>query len=250
MPARIASRLERRSSGSPSIEMVPRSGRSMPKIDSASSVRPAPSRPVSPSVSPLRMVSETSSIVAARASGRRPSGRPASARAIPGAARFGRRSCRSSVRSGAIGVMPAVGKTPTSLPSRSTVTRLEISSTSASRWLTKTTAMPSAESVRTMSSRRSVSDLRQRRGRLVHEDDLRLADQRPGDGDDLALGDRESAQAAHRRRGRRRAGPERSRAVSRIAAMIDQPRRAAEHSLDADILGDGHFVETGRDPAR
>ena len=54
--------------------------------------------------------------------------------------------------------MPAVGKLPTSLPSRSTVTRLEISSTSARRWLTKTTAMPSAESLRTMSSSASVSD--------------------------------------------------------------------------------------------
>ena len=92
-----------------------------------------------------------------RASDRRPAARPAQPLSL-GCARTGRRSCRSSVRSGATGSCPAVGKTPTSLPSRSTVTRLEMSSTSASRWLTKTTAMPSAESVRTMASRWSVSD--------------------------------------------------------------------------------------------
>ncbi len=54
-------------------------------------------------------------------------------------------------------VMPAASNTPTSRPSRKTVTRLDTSSTSASRWLTKTTATPDAESVRTTASRWSVS---------------------------------------------------------------------------------------------
>ena len=77
-------------------------------------------------------------------------------------------------------VMPAVGKTPTSRPSRSTVTRSQTSSTSASRWLTKTTAMPSAERRADDVEQRVGLGLGQRRRRLVHEDDPRVRRPAPG----------------------------------------------------------------------
>ncbi len=50
---------------------------------------------------------------------------------------------------------------PTSEPSRSTVIRFDISSTSASRWETKTTATPDADRLRTMFDQIIVFRLRQ-----------------------------------------------------------------------------------------
>ena len=100
--------------------------------------------------------------------------------------------------------------------------------------------MPSADSVRTMASNRSVSDLGQRRRRLVHEDDPGVARQRPSDGHDLALGYCETAQ----RRIDVEFGAEPCQKLARYfahAGMFDQPRRAAEHSTDADILGHSHL---------
>ena len=60
MPASMASRLESKRTGWPSRRISPASGWVMPNRVSASSVRPAPSRPVRPRVSPRRKANETS----------------------------------------------------------------------------------------------------------------------------------------------------------------------------------------------
>ena len=127
--------------GAPRRAISPLSSRVMPNSASASSVRPAPSSPMRPSTSPScdgegdvlefagagrrralrarRLRSTTAAPTACARCFRRSSARPAG----------GRRSRRR-------------GKVPTLRPSRSTVTRSAISTTSSSRWLTKTTPTP------------------------------------------------------------------------------------------------------------
>ena len=127
----------------------------MPKSVWASSVRPAPIKPIRPTTSPARTVRFTSEYSPWRV---RPevsttTGAGPTSRAVT--AWSNRLPVINSVNRDC--VMPAASNTPTSRPSRRTVTRLDTSRTSASRWLTKTTATPDADSVRTTVSRWSVS---------------------------------------------------------------------------------------------
>ncbi len=76
--------------------------------------------------------------------------------------------------------------------------------------------------------------------RLVHEDEPRIADQRPADGDDLALGDRQRVE--------RRVEIERDAEPGKHPfglrphlAPPDQPRAGAEDVAEGDVLGDGHL---------
>ena len=127
----------------------------MPKSASASSVRPAPSSPMRPTTSPACRVKETSANSPARLACRTSStgGRSAGGRAVT------RCSMLSPVISSARrrSSISAAGKVPTLRPSRSTVTRSAISTTSSRRWLTKTTATPWAFSRRIAASRKPTS---------------------------------------------------------------------------------------------
>lgn len=65
-PKRIASRGDAILTGLPSIDTVPESGKSMPNISRAVSVRPEPSRPATPTTSPAPMLRSNGSIERAR----------------------------------------------------------------------------------------------------------------------------------------------------------------------------------------
>ena len=86
---------------------------------------------------------------------------------------------------------------PTSLPRRRTLTRSLMARTSASLWLMKTTASPSATSERRVANRASTSSRDEHRGRLVEDQDPAVARERLEDLDALLLPDR---QVLHARR--------------------------------------------------
>ena len=141
IPARMASSGVRGFSRFPSICMAPSSGGSAPKMARAVSVRPEPSSPATPRISPLRTSSVTPRSFWPR---RSPSVR--SSGAVPSASAWWPANpvvpCRSSSRA-----LPSIRQTrssrsssarrwvPTSLPSRSTVTRSHTAYSSSKRWL-------------------------------------------------------------------------------------------------------------------
>ena len=168
-----------------------RPARSMPKMARASSVRPAPTSPAMPRISPARR--ERSTRAPGCAAVRKPAtsstgvaGRAAWAgcRAISGRGRSSGGSWRRArSRSRA--------SSPTTAPSRSTTTRSAQCSTSFRRCEMKMIATPSAlSSAITCSSRVGLGG-GEARGRLVHDDDARVERQRLGDLDELALGERQ-----------------------------------------------------------
>ena len=155
MPAAIAALFEEDLSRLPSTEISPLSRRDMPNSVSANSVRPAPSRPMRPRISPSWMVKETSSNSPARLA-------PftSSTRLLPDVGRADSVCSRLSPvisSDSRLSSISAAGKVPTLRPSRSTVTRSAISTTSSSRWLTKTMLTPCSLSRRTVASSRSTS---------------------------------------------------------------------------------------------
>ena len=155
MPARTASRFECSLSGWPPSLIAPSSARCMPNSVRASSVRPEPSRPTTPRTSPLRKVKLTSANSPRR-------DRPVTS-SSGSAADMSRATIGCSISTPVISLTmrrwstSATGQVPTLRPSRSTVTRSAIFTTSSSRWETKTTVMPSALSLVTMEKSRSTS---------------------------------------------------------------------------------------------
>ena len=90
-------------------------------------------------------------------------------------------------------VRSRVGVVTTWRPSRKTVARSQSSKTSSSRWLTKRTATPRSRSRRTIAEQALDLVGRQRRGRLVEDQDARVDRQRLGDLDELLVGHRQAA---------------------------------------------------------
>ena len=121
------------------------------------------------------------------------------------------------------------------------MTRLQTSSTSASRWLTKTTAIPSADRRRTMTSSASVSAWLSEAVGSSMKTSVASADERTRDRDDLPLRD---GKAAERRVEVEARPPSRSR--MRLAAdlhrcIVHQARPGAEVALEGDVLGHRHL---------
>ena len=139
--------------------------------------------------------------------------------------------------------MPSVGKTPTSLPSRTTVTRSETSITSANLWLTKTTAIPCADRVRTTAKQCIRLALGQRRGWFVHKNQPRLSHQGACDSDDLTLCNRQVQEAVRPDQAVRPTGP------AQLASELDgagpeiETRDKANHLVERNIFGNGHVRE-------
>ena len=162
---------------------------------------PAPTRPAMPTISPARTrerdVAEDS-----------PRPRPlTSSRASP----IGRLDLGKQRHRPADHVPDEVGgrqRRPSAVttwrPSRKTVARSHSAKTSSSRWLTNRTATPRSRVWRTIA--KSARDLvrRERRGRLVEDEDARVDGQRLGDLDELLVGHREAADDRARRRSGRR----------------------------------------------
>ena len=117
---------------------------------------------------------------------------PAPARRRRGAASVGEATARPTISSARVPrSAPALGRSATLRPSRSTTTRSHSASTSASLWLMKITARPRAASALTVANRLSDLLRRQHRGRLVEHEDARVAIERLEDLDALLLADRE-----------------------------------------------------------
>ena len=162
--------------------------RSAPKIARASSVRPAPTSPASPTISPRR----TSSDASATPRAARPRaesddgcvGRPGAAWAETPRSAAGRASPRRATPPS----RSPYGSVSTTRPSRSTVTVSESSSTSRRKCEMRTIVFPAATSARTISCSLSVSAPLERRRRLVHHDHASIAGERAQDLDLLLLG--------------------------------------------------------------
>ena len=142
IPARIASRGEASRTGLPSIRTSPRSNWSAPKIARATSVRPEPTKPARPTISPartsklmsLRTIADGSRAVPVRLRLRTSSTGRAAASAAE--ASFWKRSprLRPTIRRTILsGEASAIGISPTLRPSRRTVTRSQTAITSSSR---------------------------------------------------------------------------------------------------------------------
>ncbi len=146
----------------PSTVSVPLSEWSAPKSSRASSVRPDPSRPASPTTSPWRISSENGATA--------PFLDSPSAWRNTGAAARSDRSCADSSRSSrtssslpiilvtsSTGVMSEVRYSPTSFPLRSTVIRSAIAKTWSMKCDTNRIAIPSSRSDRSTLSSCSTS---------------------------------------------------------------------------------------------
>src|SRR4051794_7765419 len=154
-PARIAARGEPGASGLPSTSTWPASGLSMPKIARATSLRPAPTSPARPTISPRRTSKLTSTNTPSRV--RRStlsSGAPISVSSLG-------KSCDSSRptmrRTSASLVRSFVAPSWVTSPSRRTVAVSQISKISSRRCEMNSTAAPRAFRVRTTPNRRSTS---------------------------------------------------------------------------------------------
>ena len=212
----------------------------------ASSVRPEPTSPAMPTISPLRTENEMSSSTTARGS----CGAAARhARDLEDdRARRARRQRREQFAAARPTIMrmmrsmvsSATAALPTTLPSRSTVTRSQISSTSRAggsrRWCRCLRAAGRARC-----SNSASHSLGERRRRLVHDDEARAHGQRAGDLDHLLPGDR---QIAHLLQLSGRSRPR--RATTGGAAMAGQVTNgatalAAEKQFSSTVIG--HEVE-------
>ena len=139
----------------PSISTWPASGRSIPKIARATSLRPAPTSPASATISPARTSKLTSKNTPSRVSRWTAStGAPISASCLGNSVPSSRPTIRRTMSSG---VISAIGASCTTAPSRITVTVSQIAKTSSSRCEMNSTAAPCSCSVRTTANSRSTS---------------------------------------------------------------------------------------------
>ena len=155
-PAAIAAATDPGGRVRPSTATWPPLTGSMPKTARASSVRPAPTRPASPRISPRCSVRSTRTFGLARV--RRPeiprTGTPRAGSARGSARARSRPIISRTTRSRLI---RSRASAPLTRPSRRTTTRSATASISARRWLTNSTATPSARSCAITASRRRVS---------------------------------------------------------------------------------------------
>ena len=129
-------------------------------------------------------------------------------------------------------------RSPITLPRRMTVIRSAISSTSYSLWLMKMIDRPSSARRRSRTKISSVSCGREHRGRLVEDQDPRLAVEGLEDLDTLLLPHRQRADL--RVRVQLEAEPAASSAI-RVLASVRSRKTAVGHRLGAEdhVLGDG-----------
>ena len=214
MPSRMACRGERGRTARPSIRISPRSGRVMPNSISATSERPAPTRPKKPRISPARRSKLTSSTKPAPESPRTLEHRRADLGRLLGeeGARLGadhvphrllRRQLRR--RAGDRRAAPSAGSSP----------RRPCRRISSMKWLMNRMATPCR--LRRTHDLEQPVDLaaRYRRGGLVHDEHARIERQRPDDLDRLTLGD---AEHLHRQCGRRSRMSRRASSSPRLGA--------------------------------
>ena len=146
-----------------------------PKIARASSVRPAPTSPARPTISPARTSKrDVGDAAGAQVAHREHDGRVRGRRRrLAGTSRSaaGRASPRSASPRSRRRSAPSERRARRGGPSPSSAS----SSTSRRKCEIRTTVVPPAASPRTISCSCCVSRLRQRRGRLVHDDELRAS---------------------------------------------------------------------------
>ena len=139
--------------------------------------------------------------------------------------------------------------------------RSATSKTSTRLWLITTTPSPRSRRRRIRSSTWAVCGDAERRGRLVEQHHLGLAQQRAGDGDLLALAAGEGADLAaqagdrHREVGEQLAGPVLHPRLVELARDGAGPGRdllAAEEEVgdDVEVVAEGEVLVDGRDPQR
>ena len=219
------------STGGAVYSMVPACARRRPAMVSSTALRPAPSRPARPTISPGRTVQRDVAQAAAAQAGdpqHRVTVRDAGRVAV--AAARSRPTISCTRRAASTSVAAAVA---TRRPSRSTVTRSASASTSSRRWLTYTTPAPAARAARTAANRRAASVGAEHRRRLVEQEDgiagletratacKARATQRPRQLHLLALADRQIAAARRRRRGAADRRQRRRRALAHL--LLTQP---------------------------
>ena len=214
----------------------------MPAITPASTAWPLPDTPARPVISPARRLSVT------RRAGRAAVRAGASTRAQhePGGRRARQRLAGVHLapdhqfgKLGALGPF-AVARRPPCLPPRSTSTRSPTAITSLSLCEMKMIDRPLADQQPQRGEQRLGLRRRQHRGRLVEDQDARIAVERLQDLDPLPLADR---QRADTRRRDRRAG--RNVAASRACSLRARRRgRASATALGAehDVLQHRHVV--------
>src|SRR3954454_10566071 len=155
MPARIAAVGEPGLSATPSTSTWPASGVSMPKTARATSLRPAPTRPARPRISPRWTSKVTSVKTPSRVSRSTLStGSPISASTLGNSWSSSRPTMR---RTSSSVVRPATAPSCVTSPSRSTVIDVPMAKISSSRCEMNSTAAPRSRSVRTTPNSRSTS---------------------------------------------------------------------------------------------
>ena len=155
MPARMAARGLCAGSTRPPTVTVPASYRSIPKTARAISLRPAPTRPARPTISPARTVKEMSWKVPRDCSPLTSSTTsPISAGVLGNRSPTSRPTIRSTIASTSVSAMASVEMYS---PSRITVTVSQSANTSSKRWEMKTRARPSSRRLRATAKSRSTS---------------------------------------------------------------------------------------------
>ena len=150
-------------------------------------------------------------------------------------------------------VTSATRKSPLLRPSRSTTMRSATACTSAMLWLIRIDAEPAlAQPLDEVEHLGGLRDA-ERRGRLVEDDDARLADERAGDRDGLALA---AGERGDRNPHRRDAGAA-ARAAATTSAAPSRPRRATplrvqlatepEVADDVEVVAQREVLVDGRD---
>ena len=213
----------------------------MPNSDSASSVRPAPSRPVRPSTSPRCSVKPTSAY-----SPRRVRPRPRAA-AAPRACR-GRRCACSIVEPGhQLADAPRVDLADRPGADLAAVAHHRDPLGDLDHLVEPVADEDDGDAVglQPLDDAEQPVDLGagQRGGGLVHEQQPRVGGEAAADRDDLALGDRQGGDRRVERRGGSRAAPSTSPRDPPHRGPAHRPQRRAERAVDGDVLGDRQIRE-------
>ena len=246
MPSAMASAGDAGAIGLPSSVMVPAAMRSAPKMARASSVRPEPTRPATPRISPaLRSRSTPSSTMACGACGIA-HGAQAAHREPDVAGDVALRRPGIELGGGAADHLlddlrqldrPALA---VEMPGQPAVAQHRHAVADGGGLFQPVGDEHDGDAVLAQPVHDRHQPLHlglgQRRGRLVHDDEAALQRQRAGDLDQLLLGDR---QRRHRRRRidvEADAGDDRRATSSSILPPADQPERPERRAADKDVL--------------
>ena len=236
----------------PSISTAPASQRSMPKIARATSLRPAPTRPASATISPLADVERD---VGEDALARQPVDLEHDAARAPSRT-FGKSAPISRptiARMIDCVVSSSIGCVSTWRPSRITVTRWQSAKTSSSRCEMKSTAAPRARSVSAIPNSRSTSVVVSAAVGSSITITRAFARQRLRDLDELLVGDREPAREPVGIDAHAELLEERGRVAAHLAP-VDPVPALQRLRADEDVLGDAEvgeerrLLEDDRDP--